>query len=210
MCHCLLLVNTLTRYSLLIGQPFYYFSRIAKLLPVIHAMLNPIIYRSWSSLWIIVIIEVTLKSLFSCQFDVRLSEEECHVLLHQGLRWPGQRAEPHQARAGLQWGDVTNIYHSNVTKMSPKTFRWRAQACGDGGLTWAWAAEGRGDWLGDQSPATGRPPSPPLRITSMYFILQMSLLLVLYLGSHANMVNRTVPSLWLTYRDKNMFRHSPN
>ena len=26
-------------------QPFYYFSRIAKLLPVIHAMLNPIIYR---------------------------------------------------------------------------------------------------------------------------------------------------------------------
>ena len=26
-------------------QPFYYFSRVAKLLPVIHAMLNPIIYR---------------------------------------------------------------------------------------------------------------------------------------------------------------------
>ena len=28
-----------------VRQPFYYFSRIAKLLPVIHAMLNPIIYR---------------------------------------------------------------------------------------------------------------------------------------------------------------------
>ena len=28
-----------------VSQPFYYFSRIAKLLPIIHAMLNPIIYR---------------------------------------------------------------------------------------------------------------------------------------------------------------------
>ena len=28
-----------------VSQPFYYFSRIAKLLPVLHAMLNPIIYR---------------------------------------------------------------------------------------------------------------------------------------------------------------------
>ena len=28
-----------------VSQPFYYFSRISKLLPVIHAMLNPIIYR---------------------------------------------------------------------------------------------------------------------------------------------------------------------
>ena len=32
-----------------VSRPFYYFSRIAKLLPVIHAMLNPIIYRYCSS-----------------------------------------------------------------------------------------------------------------------------------------------------------------
>ena len=39
-------VAPLGEWEFNVSQPFYYFSRVAKLLPVIHAMLNPIIYRS--------------------------------------------------------------------------------------------------------------------------------------------------------------------
>ena len=42
-------VAPLGEWEFNVSQPFYYFSRVAKLLPVIHAMLNPIIYRSSSS-----------------------------------------------------------------------------------------------------------------------------------------------------------------
>jgi hypothetical protein len=33
-----------------VGNTFYYFSTTAKLLPAVHAMLNPVIYRSQTGL----------------------------------------------------------------------------------------------------------------------------------------------------------------
>lgn len=66
-----------------VSQPFYYFSRIAKLLPVIHAMLNPIIYSLMSG--------SVRRSVLTCcnRLFSPTKPEPCSEVVNSSRRWRG-------------------------------------------------------------------------------------------------------------------------